>query len=450
MQPSYWKGQTVVSNFTPSGKAYRNRMLEDTIQVERDLRARSEGIIGQYREAMKKVAFALAGVDLENARLHNPDQINTWDPETWAAFLIEKVKKDNTSAVSSGWGGTVKVEKPAGKNGASAEELENTKRTIKELRLLLGQKDRGIGELEETIRSFSSENASLRKRRSKSGSSSQQKQCDQTQDVYGIHEIITDKLRVLRNPNPPAAFESRLVVKEPLRYRRQVKTLYVLSQFGLSNRMEIDRVISAAEGLTLRSFGVRRPIDELAETGLVKAEVLEVTKPFETSLKVLRLTDDGKKLCQAFGWDIIPSEWERLVEDHQAEREKVHTLGILAFTMHARLRGWDVEVLPEVNGPSKPDVAVKHGDEHYYVEVEGSTKPKDQKWKNLAAAHPQGKAAICAFDPDARKRLVGDCKLAGISGVATDLKTLIFGEKGSSPISPKNINAEMKLWYEQF
>jgi hypothetical protein len=448
MQPSCWKGQTVVSNFTPSGKAYRNRMLEDAIQVERDLRARSEGVIGRYREAMKKVAFALAGVDLENARLHNPDQINAWDPETWAAFLIEKVKKDNTSALSSDWDGTTKVEIPAGKNGTSAEELENAKRNIKELRLLLKQKEQDIKGLEEDVRSLSSENASLRKQPKRSQRSSEKQSAQRV--VYGFHETIVDKLRALRIPNAPPAFKSRLVQSSPQRYGRQIKTLFVLSQFGLSNRMEIDSVISSAENISLRSFGVRRPIDELATEGLTSDETLELTKPFETSLKVLRLTEDGKRLCQAFGWDIIPSEWEKLIEGHQAEREKAHTLGILAFTMHARLRGWDVEVLPEIDGLSKPDVAVKNGDERYLVEIEGSAKPKDKKWKNLAEAHPQGKVAICTLAPEIRKQLVGDCKLAGISGVATDLKTLVFGEKGSAPMSIVNINAEMKLWYEQF
>jgi hypothetical protein len=437
----------VASKFTTSGEAYRNRMFDQALKVERELRGKAEMSIVQYRTAMKKVAFELAGVDLESARLHDPGQIDEWHPETWAGFLIEKVragKKPN--AVSSDWDGTA----ADGQNRTSEEELDKARQAIKELRLLLGQKDRKIGELEETIRSLSSENAVLRKRSRGKGRSSEKQSVQR--DVYGFHETIVDQLRTLRIPKVPPAYESRLVKVSTSRPRneRQIKTLFVLSQFGLSNRMEIDSVISTVESLSLRSFGVRRPIDELAKEELTSDETLEMSKPFETSLKVVRLTEDGRKLCRAFGWDIVPSEWEKLLEGHQAEREKTHTLGILAFTMHARLRGWDVEVLPEVDGPSQPDVAVKHGDERYLVEVEGSTKPKDKKWKNLAEVHPQGKVAICAFDPDARKRLVGDCKLAGISGTATDLKTLIFGEKGSSPISPKNINAEMKLWYEQF
>jgi hypothetical protein len=446
----------MISDFTSSGKAYRDRMLEDAIQVERDLRTRAEGIIGQYREAMKKVAFVLAGVDLENARLHNPDQVNTWDPETWAAFLIEKVNAGNNTAVSSAWNATTTAEKQAGKNGTSLAELDKARCDIKELRLLLTQKEQIIKELEGNIRTITSEYSSLRKKtkgvQDKSRSlERKQGLSSQVREVCGYLETIVGSLNSLRISNPPAAFEGRVALKDsPQRYQRQVRTLYILSQYGLCNRVEIDRILSEVESVSPRSYAIRRPIDELAAADLVKSDVLEMTDPFKTSLKVLQLTEDGKKLCQAYGWDIVPGEWERLIKAYKGESKKVHVFGILAFTLHARLRGWDVEILPTNEGLYKPDLAVKNSHERYLVEVEGSDSPKDKKWKNLAPASPEGKAAICAFDPQDRKKLVSDCKLAGIGGVATDLRTLIFGEKGSSAISILAINEEMKLWYETF
>ena len=456
MLPSCWKGQTMVSSFTPSGETYRSRMLEDAIQVERDLRARSEGIISQYRAAMKKVAFVLAGVDFENARLHNPDQINAWDAETWAAFLIEKVKTGSKSKVPSAWNGTTAGETHSGKNCASAEELDKARHDIKELRLLLRQKEQRIKEMEGQVRSLSSENSTLRKKAKdvKGASRSFDRKpvlSSQVRGVYGYLETIVGSLKALRIPNPPAAFESRVVLKDsPQRYQRQVKTLYILSQYGLSNRVEIDRILSEVEGVSPRSYAIRRPVDELAAAGLVRVEVLEMTSPFKTNLKVIQLTEDGKKLCRAFGWDIVPGELERLTGTYQGESKKARVFGILAFTLHARLRGWDVEILPETERLYKPDLAVKNSYERYLVEVKGSAKPKDNQWKNLATTHPVGKIALCAFDSQGRKRLVSDCKLVGVGGVATDLRTLIFGEKGSSAISILTINEEMKLWYETF
>jgi hypothetical protein len=111
--------------------------------------------------------------------------------------------------------------------------------------------------------------------------------------------------------------------------------------------------------------------------------------------------------------------------------------------MHARKRGWSTHILPPVEGTNAvPDLAVKRGDQTWYAEVELSKKESPSKWNNQAGLN-LGKVALCAATPEGRARLAGDCRLANLPGVATDLATLI---------KPKfeTITAELPLWLEEW
>lgn len=139
------------------------------------------------------------------------------------------------------------------------------------------------------------------------------------------------------------------------------------------------------------------------------------------ALRLAHLTDKGRELCRMLGWEPVESEWERLKRLHEGERFEEHTLAVLYFALHARARGWDAEVMPSV-AEIRPDVAVIKGRKRYLVEVELGTKDRPAKWQALTKA--QGGVTICALDPDGRRRLMGDCKLAKLKGKATDLHTL--------------------------
>lgn len=210
--------------------------------------------------------------------------------------------------------------------------------------------------------------------------------------------------------------------------------------------MEIDRVVSVVEGLSERTNSVRRPLDELVQTGLLICETIRMTSPFETGLAVYRLSEDGRALCNLWGWQVVENEWERLMRLHQGAEQEAHTVAVLAFVLHARLRGWDAVILPEVEGAARPDVLVERDGERWYVEVERGDGSR-RKWKNLAALN-SGKVALCAANEAVREKLVRDCKAERLEGVATDLRTLSF--IGNELRKMFDITPEEPLWVERW
>jgi hypothetical protein len=118
-------------------------------------------------------------------------------------------------------------------------------------------------------------------------------------------------------------------------------------------------------------------------------------------------------------------------------------MAVIAFTMHARKRGWATQVLPEIKGTkSVPDVWIMRGKEKLYVEVELGDKERVSKWRNQSGLN-EGCVALCAATQKTRARLVGDCKLDKLAGMATDLETLVRGKF-------KELNSASPLWLEDW
>jgi hypothetical protein len=212
-----------------------------------------------------------------------------------------------------------------------------------------------------------------------------------------------------------------------LRWRRGSMMLYLMATCGMNAHLEMDVFVARREGLSFRSNSTKKPLENLAASGLVIAETLRMEiGDFRTALKLARLTDEGRQLCDALGWHVVESDWDRLIRLHQGQKQTRHTLAVLYFALLARVRGWTTEVVPEVDGSAVPDILVTKGDQLYFVEVELGTRGSEKqtaKWKNLANAHDR--VAICAPNMQTRERLVKDCRLAKLSGVATDLATLV-------------------------
>jgi len=229
-----------------------------------------------------------------------------------------------------------------------------------------------------------------------------------------------------------------------LRWRRGSMMLYLMASCGINAHLEMDAFVAKREGLSYRSNSTKKPLENLAAAGLVIAETLRMeVGDFRTALKLARLTDEGRQLCDALGWQVVESDWDRLIRLHQGLKQPRHTLAVLYFALLARVRGWTTEIVPEVDGDTDPDILVTKGDDRYFVEVELGTRGNEKqtaKWKNLADA--QGYVAICAPNVKIRERLVADCRLAKLSGVATDLSTLVA--------KPYHEAQEEPLWVKEW
>lgn len=227
-----------------------------------------------------------------------------------------------------------------------------------------------------------------------------------------------------RVPNePPEEFAERLGVG--YHWKRQAMVLRILAECGFSIRHEILSYLGTELDIDPTSGSLKDLIEKtLKKNNFVESALLDVNiANSRTRLRVVRLKDDGRKLCEKLGWEPIESDWERLIRLHNGLKQKQHTAAVLTFAYQARLRGWEVQVLPEFEDKRfEPDVLVKCGGKKVLVEVElGLNKTK--KWQRLS--EEQGYVGICAPTKKRRERLVRECLALKIHGIVTDLETLI-------------------------
>lgn len=194
-----------------------------------------------------------------------------------------------------------------------------------------------------------------------------------------------------------------------------------------------------AEGVCLRTelqyrmgiYGgaIQRLLDVLIEQDLIEQRFFGSG---QTRYAVLRLTDNGVAFATELGCPIRKSEWDILTEKHNTEEHPNHAFAILLFAFHARRRGWQVEVCPEVNHPLfQPDVRVEKDGERIFVEVETLRHPRkrrdgaDNTWvrKWINQYHYQRRVAVCTLTT---KRMQGILRYLKprFPGVATELTTL--------------------------
>ena len=159
----------------------------------------------------------------------------------------------------------------------------------------------------------------------------------------------------------------------------------------------------------------------------------------QTKYAVLRLTDNGAAFAAELGCPIRKSEWDVLLESHNAEKHRRHAFAILLFAYHARRRGWRVEVCPQVDSRLfAPDVLVEKDGERIYVEVEVLRHPRrrkdgaDNTWvrKWINQYEFQGLVAVCTLTPKRRAGITAYLKPRW-RGAATDIRTLAASPNSS-------------------
>lgn len=407
-----------------------SRFEADFLETERHFRCQAEELARELRGVLIELAQRLGGKATEDLRRGDPAALHAWSPAAWRAFFAALKLEPETNS----W---AEMEKETQFAALQAEvqqlEAENERLARQLTASLEVQKDDSLPPEPAEPHTLLAENWRLLS-----------------------HAALLDELRSLQFPaRIPVRFENRfpsIGLKQEdweRQIRRRLIILYLLAR-GLEIRMEIDHLVGAFEKISDRGGSLRRAYDGLKEKNLVDLDTLAMSAP-KTSLALLTLTEDGKELCHILGWEPLPGERRRLNELHEGQRFPQHTLSVLIFAMHARLRGRRVATLPDlgnVSTPARPDVyierpAVDESDpaEALYVEVEMSDKDLAAKWSNLVGL--QGGVALCARDAARRARLVGDCKLKNLRGQATDLEVLI------APSAP-DITAETPLWVEKW
>jgi len=224
--------------------------------------------------------------------------------------------------------------------------------------------------------------------------------------------------------------------------------LWLVSQ-GHTLRIEIQRITAAYFDTNYRSGALMAVIPDLIGKGIlhgVNLPVSGVLAKKALTLTAVHLTDAGRELVSGLGWSVKETELERMRRLHEyGKTENKHTAAVLAFTYHARLRGWIAGVIPKTaigNNRYAPDAIVKKGGWEYHVEVELSWKIADPKWHNMA--RHRGVVAFCARHVSHQRALVGDVESvigANAAIIATNLRTL-FQDIQKEPLG--------ELWLERW
>lgn len=178
---------------------------------------------------------------------------------------------------------------------------------------------------------------------------------------------------------------------------------------------------------------------------------------------IIRLTAVGRAALEGAGITAVEDEWTRIERLHggaQGGSQLAHTAAICAFTYHARRRGYDTLVCPELKGITvgaaglgpgitpHPDCAlINWPDRPLHVEVQrgdsGTAQKRTAKWRNLFWL--QGVVAICAATPAQAQRYAAEARGAKLAhGLITDLVTLRAGHPwlwthewfGQEPLEP--------------
>jgi len=392
-----------MSEFQP----LRERSLQDLLEAERAVRLAIEAERRSFIAILTRLAQQLSGEQLEEARRVDPSAPKYWAARDWEQFFTKIEIQHLNNQVPHPW---------------ERGEHQNSPKTTTSLKAQLLDAEKEIESLQAKL--TIAETSSQEVKGTTPGS--KETPLVTAPSPKNVSEIAAEShpLADFSVPEKPLSFRQFFPNQNwtQLRWRRGTMMLYLIATLGVNAHLEIDKIIAPLEGLSYRTNSTKKPMAMFEEAGVLIGAALSIDKGIQTTLKIVRLTDKGRELCQMLGWQPVVSDWEMLLEKHEGERMQAHTLAVLLFAIHARARGWHTEVMPNVEGPSIPDIRVNKGDQSHLVEVELSINDRPAKWKNMA--EEQGYVALCSGDLKGRGRLVGDCKLAGHKGLATDLKTL--------------------------
>jgi hypothetical protein len=409
------------------------RAVGDLLQAERNLRQKSEETIRAMREALLETAIRFDGERLESLRRSDPSILDRWSARDWKAFF------NAIPARSQGWGNAVVVDEQA---------QRKLQKRINDLQTALEQERARVVVAESTAPEAVAPTTSI------------EQQNLPAADAIGVlppnvtpatSVMIADAVKMKANfpQKLPAAFSAVLSGGERTGgdltrvLQRYWLVLYLVGHWRLAASMELEEVLGGAVNVSSGSSSLRRVLEDMEEAHVLVTEIINLKSP-RTALKLYRFSAEGERLYQIlFQARAYENDWARLIRVHEGARFPEHTMSVIAFAMHARKRGWATQIMPEVKGSKAlPDVLILRGKEKLYVEVELGDKERVSKWRNQSALN-NGRVVLCAATPKTRARLIDDCRLNNLAGMATDLETLVRNKF-------KEINSASPLWEESW
>ena len=408
------------------------RAKDDLLQAERDLRNKSEETTRAMRQVLMETANRFDGTRMQALQRGDPSIPARWGTSEWKKFF------DDVPVPSQSWNSAVVPDLRA------QEELQ---KQVDELRAALTRTELDL-EIERTRNSIDVSSPAVEVTTQPAADAI----ADIPSSVTPSLSMMVEDAKKMRDKFPektPAAFTNMLSGGERSGgdlarvFQRYWLILHLIGHWRLTAAMELEEILAETVGVSSGSGSVERVLEDLEKAKILVIGKLELRSP-RTVLMVYRFSPEGEKLYQSlFAARPYENDWSRLIRLHEGDQFPEHTLAVLAFTMHARKRGWATQVLPKLkDSKSVPDALLMLGDEKLYVEVELGEKENVAKWRNHSTFN-NGRTALCAATEKSRIHFVGECKRDKLPGMATDLESLIMGKF-------KNINSDSPLWLENW
>ena len=174
--------------------------------------------------------------------------------------------------------------------------------------------------------------------------------------------------------------------------QRVLMLLLLMAETGqvLQRALQVSLIrIAQVQDPWKNSGHLQRDAESLAAAGATETRTVEVaTGGRRTPVKLIRLTALGRDWLTSVGRPPVEDDWSRLERLHGGANQETHTHSVLFSTSTLRLWGWQIQVVPTLDGPAQPDFQAQHGPEAPWPgEVErgaGSVERRLTKWRHIA------------------------------------------------------------------
>jgi hypothetical protein len=416
------------------------RAVHALIQAEIDHRLRVEGELKKAMGLIQSLAYKMDGLRLETLRKADPMVLDRWLLADWDAFFKPLVIESKQAWDPDGWGQGV---------GRTIEVKTPVDAQVEDLKKQLTEKDeevevlQGKLEAEQTKKEDLAAQVEVLKRQKASGLAVLEREPagvaegllavpQSGQTVYERQWMAASSFELpvvpvkYRYLFPSTKISQKYNAEK--RYRRELLVLKFQADTGIVSRVELQYMFSMLEGISYSGGSASRVIKDMVESKLLSKELLHLSAGMgiTSTLMLAPMTRTARQICESWGWEVCEDEMTRCVRLHQGRRQKNHMAALLFSAMHARLRGFEVEMLPEVSRPAAPDLKLKRGGQVWYVEVELGN-PKDNKWRNLAALKG-GQPAVIAGGPEQEREFLTRWASLRLGEIySTNIFNLIFG-----------------------
>jgi hypothetical protein len=418
-----------------------DRAMDDFIAQERSARSKAEKELAAYRELLSQLANRLDGQNFEAMRQADPGIPDNWTPGDWQTYLLQAASQ--FAFRSTRWN-LPQDAIPVQERGQLEAEIAKLKHELEATRSYLAIAERKAQpEPAEAPRKRHYPPQQGHKAPPVTPETEVQVLRPDRLAVPSFLEILDELRHWFDNvPAPPPAYHS--LAENNIPWHKYLAHIYLIGHFGLSSMMEIVELVGAALEIKSNNGSLKGLSTKLKERNYLTGDTWSAVG---SQIKYWQLTPQGRVMYKAvFGKEPVETEWERLIRLHRGDENKAHAAACSLFALQARWRGYTTTMLPDLSqaGKARPDILIEKNGKCLAVEVEMSTKDNIAKWRNLAGIN-DGLAVLCAGTSARRKRLAGDCRLAKIPGMATDVEFFRspgYAKEGYDHTSP--------LWAEEW